>query len=246
MDSMVAQAGSLPRSSGTGALRSGATAGGTSRMGSAAPDTDADADAEGEREERTPAPTQPKRKMKITYDQYVSMQTLILLKLADRERTTGTGMSRDELITWYLEHNESEIDTVEELEYQTELIGKVLNKLVKVRIIISIRSSRVPRPQGTAHVYDSTSDIVQSSHIRTTHCWRCAATSTIHYPPTTMLWKSTTQLYTTWCTPPLTLTSAPLRIRVFCLSVVLCTLCGLASGLSSYSPATVCIPLVVI
>lgn len=80
-----------------------------------------------------PAQQQTKRKFKITYDQYMSIQTLILLHLAECERTTGKGMDRDDLIDWYLEQKEKDINTPEELEYETELIGKVLNKLVKVR-----------------------------------------------------------------------------------------------------------------
>ena len=132
-DSMLAQAGSLPRgTSSSGARRETSTAGGaTSVAGRASsrqpPSTPPPPPV------AAPAQQQTKRKFKITYDQYMSIQTLILLHLAECERTTGKGMDRDDLIDWYLEQKEKDINTPEELEYETELIGKVLNKLVKVR-----------------------------------------------------------------------------------------------------------------
>ena len=85
-------------------------------------------------ESSTPVRAEPlKRKLKISYDKYMSIQTLVILHLAELERTTGRGSNRDDLIDWYLEQKESEINDVDELEYEKELIGKVLNKLVKVR-----------------------------------------------------------------------------------------------------------------
>ena len=82
-------------------------------------------------------PAKPKRRMVITHDKYVTLQSLIVLHLSQVERETGTGMDRDELIDWYLELKEEEIQDVEELEYEKELITKMLRKLVKVRIGLS-------------------------------------------------------------------------------------------------------------
>lgn len=89
----------------------------TSRAASAAP---------------APAP-RPKRRMVITHDKYMTLQSLIVLHLSQVERETGKGVDRDELIDWYLETKESEVQDVEELEYEKELITKMLKKLVKVR-----------------------------------------------------------------------------------------------------------------
>lgn len=79
-----------------------------------------------------PPPAQPKRRMIITHDKFVSLQSLIILHLTSVERETGKGMDRDELIDWYLEFKEAEIQDVEALEYERELITKMLKKLVKV------------------------------------------------------------------------------------------------------------------
>jgi DNA replication licensing factor MCM6 len=74
-----------------------------------------------------------KRRMVITHDKYMTLQSLIVLHLAAVERETGRGIDRDELVDWYLEVKEEEIQDVDELEYEKELITKVLRKLVKVR-----------------------------------------------------------------------------------------------------------------
>jgi DNA replication licensing factor MCM6 len=87
-----------------------------------------------------PAPAAPpKRRMVITHDKYMTLQSLIVLHLSQVERDTGKGLDKDELIDWYLELRESEIQDLEELEYEKELITKMLRKLVKVsNIAISL------------------------------------------------------------------------------------------------------------
>ena len=80
------------------------------------------------------APPATKRRMIITHDKYMTLQSLVVLHLAETERETGRGIDRDELIDWYLELKESEIQDVEELEYEKELITKMLRKLVKVEL----------------------------------------------------------------------------------------------------------------
>jgi len=82
-----------------------------------------------------PPDTLRKRKMKITHDKYVTLQSLIVLHLSEHERNTGEGIEREDLIDWYLETKENDITDLEGLEYEKELIGKVLSKLVKVRLL---------------------------------------------------------------------------------------------------------------
>ena len=69
------------------------------------------------------------------------MQSLIILHLQERERSTGKGVDQDDLIDWYLELKEPELENVEDLEYEKELFGKVLRKLVKVSIIMCLMST---------------------------------------------------------------------------------------------------------
>ncbi|EGO02002.1 hypothetical protein SERLA73DRAFT_104230 [Serpula lacrymans var. lacrymans S7.3] len=90
-------------------------------------------------DEHMEAPAPPKRRMVITHDKYMSLQSLIVLHLSATERETGRGIDRDELIDWYLELKESEIQDVDELEYEKELITKMLRKLVKDNYLIEVR-----------------------------------------------------------------------------------------------------------
>ena len=80
-----------------------------------------------------PAAAPPKKKLKITHDNYMTLQSLLVLHLSEHERNTGQGIEREDLIDWYLERKEKDVANIEELEYEKELIGKVLNRLVKVR-----------------------------------------------------------------------------------------------------------------
>lgn len=102
------------------ATSSGGGPSSTSQAGSAFPEASA------------PAPPQPRRRMIITHDKYMTLQSLVVLHISATERETGQGIDRDELIDWYLELKESEIQDVEGLEYEKELIMKLLRKLVKV------------------------------------------------------------------------------------------------------------------
>lgn len=80
-------------------------------------------------------PMQPKKKkpkMQITHDQYMTLQSLVVFHLAEHERETGTGIDRDDLVDWYLEMKEEEMEDLEALEREKELFTKVLKKLVKV------------------------------------------------------------------------------------------------------------------
>lgn len=77
-------------------------------------------------------PAPPKRRMIITHDKYMTLQSLIVLKITEVERETGLGMDRDDLIDWYLEEKEDELQDISDADYERELITKMLRKLVKV------------------------------------------------------------------------------------------------------------------
>ncbi|TFK64055.1 MCM-domain-containing protein [Pluteus cervinus] len=78
-------------------------------------------------------------RFKITHDLFIEMQNLVILHLAEVEKSTGNGIDRDELIDWYLESKESQIRDVEDLEYERQLITKLLRKLVKDNYLLEVR-----------------------------------------------------------------------------------------------------------
>jgi len=94
--------------------------------------------------EPTPAPAAPKRRMVITHDKYIELQTLVVMQVSEQERKIGKGVDREELIDWYLEQREDAMQDVEQFEYEKELIVKLLRKLVKVRNFLDV-------PQSVTH-----------------------------------------------------------------------------------------------
>ncbi|CAA7260110.1 unnamed protein product [Cyclocybe aegerita] len=103
--------------------------GSSSRAGSVVPGT----------EPAAPPPPLPKRRMIISHDKYIELQSMIVLYLSEQETKTGQGTDREELIDWYLEQREADIQDIEELEYEKELIVKLLRKLVKDNFLIEVR-----------------------------------------------------------------------------------------------------------
>ncbi|KAF8950588.1 hypothetical protein BDZ97DRAFT_1687346 [Flammula alnicola] len=95
----------------------------SSRVGSVAPGTEP---------ALAPVLPIPKRRMIISHDKYVELQSPVILYLSEHEQKTGKRMDREELIDWYLEKKEGEMQDIEQLEYEKELITKLLRNLVKV------------------------------------------------------------------------------------------------------------------
>lgn len=75
--------------------------------------------------------------MVISHDKYMELQSMVVLYLSEHEQKTGKGLDREELIDWYLEQKEEGMQDIEELEYEKELIVKLLRRLVKVRSLIN-------------------------------------------------------------------------------------------------------------
>lgn len=88
---------------------------------------------DGRQASRTPAPA--REKTKITHDKYVSMRNLFVKRIADDQAATEDGVEEEDLLIWYLEQKEAELDTQEDLERERELARKVLRKVCKVRFL---------------------------------------------------------------------------------------------------------------
>ncbi|KAF9450638.1 MCM-domain-containing protein [Macrolepiota fuliginosa MF-IS2] len=85
-------------------------------------------------------PPQPQRpRLRITHDQYITLQSLVVMYVSEKERETGKGVDKDDLIDWYLESKEEQLDDVDQLEYEKELITKALRKMVKDTILMEVK-----------------------------------------------------------------------------------------------------------
>lgn len=72
------------------------------------------------------------RKTKIEYDKYMAIVNLLVRRVQDDEQANEEGVEQEELVVWYLEQKEDELNTEEEVEAERALVGKVLRRMVKV------------------------------------------------------------------------------------------------------------------
>lgn len=86
----------------------------------------------------TATPTS-RRKATITYDRYLSMLNLLLLRVSSLERSTLRGVRRDDLVQWYLEQREADINTVAQLEQEQDLTERVIKRLIKEQYLLEMR-----------------------------------------------------------------------------------------------------------
>lgn len=74
-----------------------------------------------------------KKKRMVTYDKYIKMVNIIVQRISDDEHASGDGVNGEELINWYLEHQEDELQGEDAYHTEKELANMVLKKMVKVR-----------------------------------------------------------------------------------------------------------------
>ena len=77
-------------------------------------------------------PAQPREKTKITYDKYMSILNLMVKRVNSDQTAMEDGVEGNELLTWYLEQKESELESQDDLEKERDLARKVLKRMVKV------------------------------------------------------------------------------------------------------------------
>merc|ERR1719375_2327446 len=88
------------------------------------------------------------RKMKITYNEYQRIGQMLAAEL-ERKRLEGEEVKEEDLIAWYMEQVEDDIQTEAQLYEQTSLVQLILNRLIdKDRVILVSRQSEDPqRPE---------------------------------------------------------------------------------------------------
>ncbi|KAF4180010.1 hypothetical protein CNMCM8694_003400 [Aspergillus lentulus] len=108
----------------------------------------ADRDREGDSPMRDHAEAQPRQKTKITYDKYMKILNLFVRRVSEDESRSGEGVEQEDLIVWYLEQIESELNNEEDLQRERDLAGKVLKRMVKENILMPIRGEGLVDADG--------------------------------------------------------------------------------------------------
>lgn len=79
----------------------------------------------------TPAPA-PRQRTQIKYDDYIKIHNMLLHRVNDDQSAAEDGVEEEDLLVWYLEQKEAELQSQEDMETQKSLARKVLKKMVKV------------------------------------------------------------------------------------------------------------------
>ena len=75
---------------------------------------------------------QARAKTKITYEKYMKILNLLVRRVNEDESHSGEGVEQEELLVWYLEQIESDLNNEAEMECERDLAVKVLKRMVKV------------------------------------------------------------------------------------------------------------------
>nr|POF14986.1 dna replication licensing factor mcm6 [Quercus suber] len=103
-------------------------------------------DAEPSRTSQTPGPS--RNRTKITFDDYMRMHNMLLQRVNEDQSTAEDGVEEEDLLTWYLEQIEGQLQTQEDLETERSLARKVLKKMVKTNVLLRIRGEGLADEQG--------------------------------------------------------------------------------------------------
>ncbi|KAJ9662376.1 MCM DNA helicase complex subunit mcm6 [Coniosporium apollinis] len=94
----------------------------------------------------TPAPARPRTK--ITYDKYMSILNLMVQRVNADQASAEDGVEEEDLLIWYLEQKESELESQEDLEQERSLAKKVLKRMVKDNVFMQIRGEGLADEEG--------------------------------------------------------------------------------------------------
>ncbi|RYP74878.1 hypothetical protein DL771_002799 [Monosporascus sp. 5C6A] len=92
-----------------------------------------------------------KKKTSITYDKYISMVNMLVSRISEDESSgAGEGVEADDLIQWYLEQKEDELDGEDDYHHELGLAKMVLKKMVKDNILMAVRGEGLAENEAGA------------------------------------------------------------------------------------------------
>ncbi|KAK9447473.1 MCM2/3/5 family-domain-containing protein [Limtongia smithiae] len=91
-----------------------------------------------------------KEKQKISYDRYVAIVNQLVRRIGEAENEGREGVSLEELTQYYLEQREDDMQTEEEFIAERDLVRKVVKKMVKSSILMTLRGEGFPDENGQA------------------------------------------------------------------------------------------------
>ncbi|GKU03355.1 minichromosome maintenance protein 6 [Fusarium langsethiae] len=80
-----------------------------------------------------------RKKQTITYDNYVKMVNMFVQRIYEGEEANAEGVAGEELVNWYLEQKEDELEGEEDYHREKALANMVLKKMVKDNYLMALR-----------------------------------------------------------------------------------------------------------
>lgn len=104
-------------------------------------DREGDSPMRDEGEEAAPVEKPERQKTKITYEKYAKILNFVVQRIREDEVNQGEGVEQEDLIIWYLEQIEAELDTQEDMARERNLCTKVIKRMVREGMLLRITSS---------------------------------------------------------------------------------------------------------
>ncbi|KAI1757191.1 MCM2/3/5 family-domain-containing protein [Xylaria castorea] len=143
--------------SGTAAAASASSQSQDAEGDEAMDDANADADASG-------SGAAARKKTAITYEKYIAMVNLIVSRVNDDEASgAGEGVDGEDLVQWYLEQKEDELDSEEDYHHEMGVAKMVLKKMVKDNILMAVRGDGLTE-EGAEGTTEASQKVVYVIH----------------------------------------------------------------------------------
>ncbi|KAK3721069.1 MCM DNA helicase complex subunit mcm6 [Vermiconidia calcicola] len=97
------------------------------------------------RASQTPA---PRPRTQIKYDDYIKIHNMLLRRVSDDQGVAEDGVEENDLLVWFLEQKEEELESQEDMETQRSLARKVLKRMVKDNVLLQIRGEGLADEAG--------------------------------------------------------------------------------------------------
>ncbi|KAK3051938.1 MCM DNA helicase complex subunit mcm6 [Extremus antarcticus] len=100
---------------------------------------DGDSPMNGDEEGEEDVAATRRARTQIKYDDYVKIHNMLLQRVNDDQGVAEDGVEENDLLVWYLEQKEEELESQEDMEAQRALAKKVLKRMVKDNVLLQIR-----------------------------------------------------------------------------------------------------------
>ncbi|QIW99365.1 hypothetical protein AMS68_004883 [Peltaster fructicola] len=90
----------------------------------------------------------------IKYDDYIKIHNMLLRRVAGDQETAEDGVEEEDLLVWYLEQKEDELESEDDLVQARLLARKVLKRMLKDNVLLQIRGDGLAEEDGSRHAQD--------------------------------------------------------------------------------------------